>query len=75
MEARFITGLSALCGKCEAKISCKLPSRPVSECVCPLCGEAMYARFDHALKAALVYNKAVADVMQCQQEYMVEFDS
>lgn len=74
MKAILITGLSVPCGKCGAKISCAMPSRPVAECICPLCGETMYARFDHALKSALAYNKAVTDVMQCQQEYMVEFD-
>ena len=74
MEAKLITKLSITCMDCGTKVSCKMPTRLMTEFNCPLCGGSLYGNFEHALKSALAYNKAVTDIMQCQQECGVEFD-
>ena len=74
MRASPITKLSITCMDCGTKISCKIPESLSTEFNCPLCGSTLFGNFHQALLSALAYNKAVADIMHCQQEYGVEFD-
>lgn len=75
MTVSSITKLSITCKNCGTKITCKLPTVPSTEFNCPLCGSSIFNSFHQALLSALAYNKAVADILQIQQEHGVEFEN
>ena len=73
MNTRPIKRMTISCAQCDTTISFNLPARPMTEFVCPVCGETLFSGVSQALRTALAYNKAVAEVLQCQQEAAVTF--
>ena len=73
MKTNRIKRMTINCVQCDTTVSFDLPDRPLMEFDCPVCGESLHDNVIRALKTALNYNKAAADVMQCQQECDVTF--
>lgn len=73
MKTNRIKRMTISCAQCDTTVSFDLPDRPLMEFVCPVCGESLHDSVTRALKTALGYNRAAAEVMQCQQECDVTF--
>ena len=75
MRPTQINKVTISCEECGTTISCKIPTQLVKDFDCPVCGTSLFSKAHSALKAALGYNRALAELMECQQGCGVEFDT
>ena len=65
MNAKLVSGITIICPDCDTSITCKITSRFGKDFICPVCGLSLNANFEHALKSAIAYNKAVLELVEC----------
>lgn len=65
MRPNQINKVTISCDDCGTTISCKIPTPPLKAFDCPVCGQSLFQAVHSALKAALGYNRALAELMEC----------
>lgn len=73
MEIKLASKMNITCADCSTEISCNVLSDFVSEFKCPVCGNSLQEPFNRALKAAMEYNKAAMNLIECQRDTGIKF--
>ena len=74
-----IKRISIICGdRCKTTISCNIEDlrySPTKEFKCPVCGNSLEVNFCEALKKAVTYNNAAAEMAEFSRKTGVLFDA